>query len=155
MRMLKGIFTVCLLSLIVMACEGPMGPPGRDGLDGWDGRDGEIEKYYVSVKSNEWNYNPVSKLYFKKFNFVEIDKFIIDDGLVLVYWEDLTNINDIIKWPLPFTKRIVNGVQEFYQFDYRVGELTIYMEPSDFNTDYTPPAADFEVAIVWLDPLGP
>ena len=39
--MLRNILSFLLLSVVFLACEGPVGPPGPSGNDGLDGIDGE------------------------------------------------------------------------------------------------------------------
>lgn len=151
MKILKIVFTICLMSIILMACEGPAGPMGPAGRDGRNGIDGDIEKEIVTIRSSEWLYDRTNGWFYATFKKPDIDQFILERGVMMIYQTAGTNTSNASKWPLPYIKRIESGIQEFYQFEYGLGWFTIYVEPSDFYTGYLPPTASFEIMLMWLD----
>ena len=153
-RLLYGLL-VGMAALAMVSCKGE---PGRDGRDG-------LVNYYnipLVVNQNDWGYSntkdSLNNYFYATFNMPEITKDLYEHSNVMVY-RVLDNANQT---PLPQTRHNEywdkkNNEILFYtetvDYEYSVGEMTIYYTVSDFNYEvdlnFVPETMNFRVFIMF------
>lgn len=126
-----------MFALFLMACEGPEGPPGPPGYDGEDGvnivgQAFEIEAdLSLDVGANTY------QLLFEPFpSNVEV----LSSDVVLIY--RLEEVADTDNGPVDVWRQLpqpffTDAGTMFYNFDFTVGDFSIYAEP-DFDAGLVP-----------------
>lgn len=124
-----------MLSLFILACEGPAGPPGPPGFDGFDGLDGQdgvnILGQVIEIEGDFTAQNDYSIF----FDFPQtIEVFESDVVLVYILWDQTEDGNGdpVDIWRLlPQTRLLEQGILQ-YNFDHTFFDVSIFLE-SDFD----------------------
>ncbi len=131
MKQIKLVFG-SLLSLFILACEGPAGPPGPPGFDGLDGLDGvNILGQVLEIEGDFTLQNDYSIF----FEFPQTTE-VFESDIVLVYilWDQTEDGNGepVDIWRLlPQTRLLQQGILQ-YNFDHTFFDVNIFLE-SDFD----------------------
>lgn len=136
-----------LLTLFIVACEGPQGPPGYDGLDGYNGRDGQDGVNILgTVIDIEGDF--VADDYSIFYEFPQtVEVFENDVVLVYILWDQTEDGNGdpVDIWRLlPQTRLLDQGILQ-YNYDYTFFDVNIFLE-ADFDLG-TLPAGDTDAQI--------
>ena len=127
--MLRNIFTLLIISGILISCEGPIGPPGPTGQDGLDGLDGlNGEEAYTFEFTADFISPDFSVLYEFPSSFTMLDS---DVALVYALWGEEDGLE--IWRQLPQSIFTVDGLLQ-YNFDFTVVDVSVFME-ADFDMD--------------------
>ncbi|WP_041633283.1 hypothetical protein [Maribacter sp. HTCC2170] len=119
-----------LLSLFIMACEGPAGFDGLDGLDGRDGLDGQDG---VNILGNVIDIEGdfVADDYSIFYEFPQtVEVFESDVVLVYILWDQTEDANGeaVDIWRLlPQTRLLDQGILQ-YNYDFTFFDVNIFME---------------------------
>ncbi len=147
-------FIGVVMTLIMVACEGPAGPPGFDGLDGQDGADGINILGQVYEIEGDFNAGNGYSLFSEFPQTIEV--FESDVVLVYLLWDQTEDSNGepVDIWRLlPQTRILDQGLLQ-YNYDHTFLDVNIFLE-SDFDLA-TLPSGDtdnqvFRIAIVPAD----
>lgn len=140
--MKKTLLLLFVISLFVVSCQGPIGQEGPQG-----GTNTKIIN--LVANSTDWvnNPDPNGKYYSVHYPMSEITPAIFNDGAVIVYYLDDSNVQQ----PLPYVRHFQNTAGNFTRtvdFDYSLGNVNVYVTNSDFAID-PPIAMKFRVVILW------
>ena len=140
--MKKKITLLCIFTLTLLSCEGPIGPPGEPG-EGFV----PFVKYFV-VKSQDWQYldSDVYVSFYKYVVDMDIGDYAYNNGFVNVYLFQSDNGNEV-QTPLPvwiqYTDR-GNTWIEGYNFDFDRNTVAFY---ADCKLGQRPPTCEFRVVV--------
>jgi len=148
---MKKYYTLLLLGLILVSCEGPIGPPGLPGPPGIDGEDGIGGGLIGQVIEIEADLNFDTNYEY----FVEIpnDIEVYESDVVLVY-RLMGVFDDVDIWePLPQTIFRDSGIL-LYGFDYTLVDLRLFLDGTADFSRLGPDDTDnliFRIAIIPAD----
>ncbi len=146
-------FIVLFMALVAMnSCTGPMGPPGEPGDDAsgvaWD-------VIFLEAPNGDWQRNVDQDgnflSYSISFDVPEIDDFVFDEALVVCYALEGDKQRD-----LPMTRPYLAEAEdgslvpyfEEIDYDYGIGEVTIYSTISDYYDMGAPEGLNFRLVII-------
>lgn len=123
---MKKRYTLILLALILISCEGPVGPPGPPGLPGQDGT-GLLGQVFEVVADLNAGTN------FEYFVEIPSDIEVFESDVVMVYrLMDVFEGSDIWE-PLPQTIFRDSGIL-LYGFDYTLFDVRLFLDgDADFG----------------------
>lgn len=123
---MKKRYTLILLALILISCEGPVGPPGPPGLPGQDGT-GLLGQVFEVVADLNAGTN------FEYFVEIPSDIEVFESDVVMVYrLMDVFEGSDIWE-PLPQTIFRDSGIL-LYGFDYTLFDVRLFLDgTADFG----------------------
>lgn len=123
---MKKRYTLILLALIFISCEGPVGPPGPPGLPGQDGT-GLLGQVFEVVADLNAGTN------FEYFVEIPSDIEVFESDVVMVYrLMDVFEGSDIWE-PLPQTIFRDSGIL-LYGFDYTLFDVRLFLDgTADFG----------------------
>lgn len=108
---------------------------------------GIVKTFYIDVYSNHWvDRNDLPYIY-ASFSAPEITKEVIENGIVVAYFIDADERDNMLPYLLPYYD---NNIGDYYyenvRFDVSRGEITFIIEDSDFNHANIPSHMSFKVA---------
>lgn len=147
-----------VLTLFLVACEGPAGPPGFDGLDGRDGLDGQ-DAELSKVIDIEGTFD-ASNDYSIFFEFPQtIEVFETDVVLVYLLFDQTEDNNGdpVDIWRLlPQTRILDQGLLQ-YNYDHTFLDVSVFLE-ADFDLGTLLPGDTdnqvFRIAVIPAEATG-
>lgn len=136
---MKKLLLLPLIALLMSSCL-----PENTNDTSWD-------VVTVRVLSSDWDAhtdNNGQNLYYScTLDMPEISSYIYTNGLVQAYY-----VMDGAQQLLPYSRHYenvnLNRWTQTVDFDYSVGQMTIYVTNSDFYNEI-PPTMDFRVVMLW------
>lgn len=152
------LFLFSLLSILILSsCIGTTGSTGPQGPQGpaGEGDNWEVDEY--TIRESDWirdgQVEEAGSFYYFTLLDPDLSTYIFDEGLVQIYkFTGQTASGSWKQAPLPEVRMYEeNGFQwtENVDYEYGVGELTIFVTYSDFNTSVLPPEMSFRVVKEW------
>lgn len=159
---MKKIVFFLMLAVALASCKGDDGIDGRDGRDGVDGKNGEGTNWHttaVTVKEADWileggKPNETGTNYYAKVDVKELTQWVYDEGTVLAYYSP----DKGVKVGLPYIRlqgfdEEETGNQytwtETIDFEFKTGEIYLYVNSSDFITENPPQTMTFHIVLMW------
>ncbi len=155
--MKKILIFMCVLTMALTSCEGPMGPAGPAGPPG-EKLNWKILNY--TVHADDWqlvgNKDGLNSHYIFEFKESELTDFIYKEGVVRGYRILPLDKGGNVQTPLPYV--VPMGEQdgsneklwsEYYTFDFMPGSIAFYAYYTDFYTANKPPTCTFRIVMNW------
>lgn len=148
------VLLTLLNALLLTSCIGMTGDTGPQGPAG-EGDSWQVDEY--TVREADWirdgQVEAAESFYYFTISDPDLSTFIFDEGFVHIYkFTGQTASGSWKQTPLPEVRMYEeNGFQwtENVDYEYGVGELTIFVTYSDFNTSIVPPEMSFRVVKEW------
>ncbi len=155
--MKKILIFMCVLTMALTSCEGPMGPAGPPGEPG-EKLNWKILNY--TVYADHWQLvgekDALNSFYIHELPLSELTNFIYEKGVVRGYRILTLDNGDKVQTPLPYIVPV--GEQdgsneklwsEYYTFDFKPGLITFCAYYTDFYTANKPPTCTFRIVMNW------